>query len=353
MTSDINYRIPVDSEDSQLSDSSDEEYLPCDTGAIESDYSDIESNDSDSSHPDDGLSGRRNIWKSSLTNVPRVAPDWKGSLPFANKVKNPIYYFKFLLGNILPTIVQQSNLYSIQKDISRPLNLLLDELEQFIGILFYMSIINLPRARLYWTANTRIANVANIMSVKRWEFIKSCFHINDNTKACPFGTEGYDALHKIRPMLTITTNILKDITLGENLCVDEQVVPFKGQSKMKQYNPQKPKKWGFKFFLLCGNDGIVYNYEMYMGKILQAEGMPDIGACGNSVLRMVVAVPLNQNYKLYFDNWFSSINLLVILAQRGIQCVSTVRANRLKNCVLPTDQEIKKKGRGSFVEKKR
>ncbi|CAK9299486.1 unnamed protein product [Gordionus sp. m RMFG-2023] len=85
MTSDINYRIPVDSEDSQLSDSSDEEYLPCDTGAIESDYSDIESNDSDSSHPDDGLSGRRNIWKSSLTNVPRVAPDWKGSLPFANK----------------------------------------------------------------------------------------------------------------------------------------------------------------------------------------------------------------------------------------------------------------------------
>ncbi|XP_065315401.1 piggyBac transposable element-derived protein 4-like [Gordionus sp. m RMFG-2023] len=216
-----------------------------------------------------------------------------------------------------------------------------------------MSIINLPRARLYWTAITRIANVANIMSVKRWEFIKSCFHINDNTKACPFVTEGYDALHKIRPMLTITTNILKDITLGENLCVDEQVVPFKGQSKMKQYNPQKPKKWGFKFFLLCGNDGIVYNYEMYMGKILQAEGMPDIGACGNSVLHMVVAVPLDQNYKLYFDNWFSSINLLVILAQRGIQCVSTVRANRLKNCVLPTDQEIKKKGRGSFVEKKR
>ncbi|CAK9294498.1 unnamed protein product [Gordionus sp. m RMFG-2023] len=69
MTIDINYRIPVDSEDSQLSDSSDEEYIPCDT-----DVSDIESNDSDSSHPDGGLSGRRNIWKSSFTNVPRVAP---------------------------------------------------------------------------------------------------------------------------------------------------------------------------------------------------------------------------------------------------------------------------------------
>ncbi|CAK9294497.1 unnamed protein product [Gordionus sp. m RMFG-2023] len=74
MTIDINYRIPVDSEDSQLSDSSDEEYIPCDTGVIESDVSDIESNDSDSSHPDGGLSGRRNIWKSSFTNVPRVAP---------------------------------------------------------------------------------------------------------------------------------------------------------------------------------------------------------------------------------------------------------------------------------------
>ena len=31
-----------------------------------------------------------------------------------------------------------------------------------------------------------------------------------------------------------------------NLCMVEQVVPFKGRSKLKQYNPQKRKKWDYK-----------------------------------------------------------------------------------------------------------
>ena len=35
------------------------------------------------------------------------------------------------------------------------------------------------------------------------------------------------------------------------------MVPFKGKSYLKQYNPQKPKKWDYKIYVLSGIDGII------------------------------------------------------------------------------------------------
>ncbi|XP_065323767.1 piggyBac transposable element-derived protein 3-like [Gordionus sp. m RMFG-2023] len=190
------------------------------------------------------------------------------------------------------------------------------------------------------------------MTLNRWEQIKSFIHINDNDKFIPLGSEGHDPLHKIRPLITITNNILKSLSIGENICVDEQIIPYKGMSRLKQYNPQKPKKWGYKVFLLCGDDGLLHNFEVYSGKILPAEGLPDVGASGNAVLRLISYIPQQINYKLFFDNWFCSPNLQVVLAQRGIFCAATVRGNRLPNINFPTDKELKKKGRGFFVSKK-
>ncbi len=52
------------------------------------------------------------------------------------------------------------------------------------------------------------------------------------------------------------------------LIIDEQTIPYKGkQTKMRQYNKDKPKKWGFKVFALCASDtGLILNFEMYQGK---------------------------------------------------------------------------------------
>ena len=53
----------------------------------------------------------------------------------------------------------------------------------------------------------------------------------------------------------------------ENLCIDEQMVPFKGRSKLKQYNPQKPKKWGYRLYVLTNPEGLIYNFEVHTGTI--------------------------------------------------------------------------------------
>ncbi|KAH7943822.1 hypothetical protein HPB52_011866 [Rhipicephalus sanguineus] len=94
----------------------------------------------------------------------------------------------------------------------------------------------------------------------------------------------------------------------------------------------------------------MYNFEVYAGKILPQPGFPDIGANGNIVLRMASVVPRDLDYILYFDNWFCSVDLQVVLKKVAISSVGTVREARLKGCKLPSDKELKRKGRGSYVE---
>jgi hypothetical protein len=89
-------------------------------------------------------------------------------------VNTPIDYFRQLVDdNLLDLFVEQSNLFAIQKNPNKPLNLIKLELEQFIGIFLSMSVFGLPRARMYWADATRIDKIADIMSRNRWIEIKN------------------------------------------------------------------------------------------------------------------------------------------------------------------------------------
>ena len=95
-----------------------------------------------------------------------------------------------------------------------------------------------------------------------------------------------DRLFKIRPLLDFLLPKFKQIPQQQTLCIDEQMVPFKGYFALKQYLPQKPHKWGYKIFMLCNTCGIVHNFEIYSSKILSVDGFPDLGASSNIVLKM-------------------------------------------------------------------
>jgi hypothetical protein len=65
----------------------------------------------------------------------------------------------------------------------------------------------------------------------------------------------------------------------------------------------------------------------------------------------LVLFPDNENYLLYFDNWFSSPILFVEFQKRGLGAIGTIRLNRFSRCTLTADKDMKKKGRGSYEEK--
>ena len=93
----------------------------------------------------------------------------------------PIEFYKRLMNNeLLDKIVDESNKYAIQTNPSSPLNLTRNELEQFFGILYVMSLVKMPSTRLYWSTEFNYDKVASIMAVSRLEKIKNFLHCNDN-----------------------------------------------------------------------------------------------------------------------------------------------------------------------------
>ncbi len=201
---------------------------------------------------------------------------------------------------------------------------------------------------MFWNKACRVSQVADTMTLNRWEAIKKHLHFNNNEER---QEDNNDPLHKIRPLVTHLTSKLTSIPMSEKLAVDEQMVPFKGRNRLKQYLPSKPKKWGYKILVLAGSDGVPYNLEIYTGRVVQPPELADVGASGNVVLCLAQPIPKHKNYKVFFDNWFTSVPLVLTLAQQGIHCTGTVRGNRLPGVNLMCDAELKRAGRGSFEQK--
>jgi len=173
----------------------------------------------------------------------------------------------------------------VQCDPGKLLHVTQSELEQFVGCCMYMSIF-IPRSRMYWASKTRISQVADVMTRVRWEAIKKNLHLNGNTHMPSTDDPDRDKLFKIRPLLELLLPKFQEIPQQQILFIDEQIVPFKVRSSLKQYVPKKPHKWGYKIFMLCDIRGMVHNFEIYTGKIMPVEGYPDLGASLNIVLRL-------------------------------------------------------------------
>ena len=95
-----------------------------------------------------------------------------------------------------------------------------------------------------------------------------------------------------------------------------------------------------------GVSGLVYNFTMYVGEATCLSY--GLGLSSDVVLYLAKGLPKNNNYKLYFDNLFISVSLLISLEEMGIFATGTVRKNRISNCELLSDAELNKRGRGSY-----
>ncbi|KAF2886360.1 hypothetical protein ILUMI_19812 [Ignelater luminosus] len=169
------------------------------------------------------------------------------------ELDSPYQFFKyFLTEEILTDVVYQSTLYSVQKQPDKQLLLTVKQLEQFIGCCIYMSIVQLPSTRNYRNLNLNRRLVSEVMSCNQWKEIKHFLHFKNNDNFVNRNNEGHDKLFKIRPLLTKIRERLLSVPNEEYLAVDKQMIPTKAQSTLKQYNPEKPHKWGYKTFVLSG-----------------------------------------------------------------------------------------------------
>ena len=81
----------------------------------------------------------------------------------------PIDYFKmFFDDSLFQHIADQTNRYSVQQT-EDSIKTMKQEIEQYVGILMMMSIIQLAEVGMYWATETQISSIADIMSVNRFE----------------------------------------------------------------------------------------------------------------------------------------------------------------------------------------
>ena len=213
-----------------------------------------------------------------------------------------------------------------------------EELGLFLGMLIAMGIHQLPSLEDYWSTDPLLGvpGITAGMSYKRFRAIRSSLHINDNTTAVGRDQPGFDRLHKVRPLLKIVNqNCLPTYNPSQNCSIDEAMVAFKGRSSLKQYIPLKPTKRGFKVWTLCDSaNGYISNFQVYTG----AQGSSPEYGLGGQVVKTLAQPFLDKNYNLFFDNYFSSVELLSFLSSHNTYCVATTQTKRKQ---WPKDLNVK------------
>lgn len=301
---------------------------------------------------------RSSIWYSGKENsLYGNEPVFKGRWNSNIKGGMPLDYFLEMFPNdLMKMIVFETINYAVYKG-KDSFCLTVPELKVFLGINLAMSYLRYSRTNLYWSSahGTRIPLIADAMSYNRFREIKRYLHFVDISS---IPNETNDRLIRIRPILDAFLNSFKSsCDPEENLSLDEMMVPFKGRHSLKQYVRNKPHPWGFKIWTVSGVSGYVYNFEIYQGREARVRtqeasnsaSQPEYGVIGDTVLQLSERFK-GYNHKLYFDNLFTTIPVLVKLSNWDIYAVGTIRINRLQGAnekLLPLAKLKEKRGSSS------
>ena len=112
---------------------------------------------------------------------------------------------------------------------------------------------------------------------------------------------------------------------GQQISIDEAMIPFKGRSGPEQYMPNKPVKRGIKCWMRAeATTEYMSAFEVYTGKKGDSVEI-DLGA---QVVKGLCASLYHSNCHVYFNNFFSSVNLALDLLRKGLYSCATLRSNR-------------------------
>jgi Transposase IS4 len=285
------------------------------------------------------------VWTKQAFTAPDIT--FSGEKPQApQEIASPLNYFKrFISDEMLTAAVENTNLYSVQKD-GKSVEMDVKELEKVIGIYLQMGIVKMPGVRYYWENETRYPPVADTISRNRFQKLLTVLHFVDNFSV-PGDVKSSDRLWKLRPWLESFRQNCLHVTPDEMNSIDEMMVPYKGRtSGIKQYMRGKPHAWGFKIWARTSVSGMLYDFDVYQGNAAKTKS--EYGLSTDVVLKLTSTLPTGCNYKIFADNFFTSTILMALLLKRSIHYTGTVRNGRLPNCQLKDEKTLSKQGRGSI-----
>lgn len=276
-------------------------------------------------------------------------------------LKDPIDYFLYFYDtDLLENAVQHTNTFALWKSGGvKGMDFTVNELKKFLGIWMYMGVLQLPAIRDYWSADTNVPQVSQRMSFNRFQTIKSSLHFYDKT--LEHTLDPLDRFAKVRTFLDHMKMKCNDLEQEADYSIDEAMVPYKGKfaGSLRQYIGSKPHKFGIKIFHLAGASGLIYDFIPYSGAstfynvdLTDEENAMGLGA--KIVVHLCKSIVKPHLKSVFFDNFFSGVQLVDYLKKEmNLIATGTIRSNRLDGCVLKSDKELKKAGRGTYDAKSR
>lgn len=211
----------------------------------------------------------------------------------------------------------------------------LHDLNTFIGIIILSSINKRKSQRDYWSSDPFLSckMVSSAMSRNHFEEIKSKLKYSKTKDQDP-NDKGW----RVRALLNLfRTNILKYGIWKTALSIDESMAKSYARTSLKQFIRGKPIRFGLKFWSLCTSDGYLLNLDLYCGKNSKTGDKLAKCALGSRVVLNLLqpffkTTPSGKipEFHLYFDNYFTSIDLIVHLHRLRLKCTGTIRENRVK-----------------------
>ncbi|KAG5899065.1 hypothetical protein JTB14_028236 [Gonioctena quinquepunctata] len=103
------------------------------------------------------------------------------------------------------------------------------------------------------------------------------------------------------------------------------MVPITGKFSIIQYVKGKPCPWDIKIFVLCGSSGMAYDFIISQGSKtkLAIQLLSKFGLGPTVILKLSESI--QRGRFLYFDNYFTTYNLLEVLRQKQIHGARTIR----------------------------
>ncbi|CAH2016792.1 unnamed protein product [Acanthoscelides obtectus] len=239
----------------------------------------------------------------------------------------------------------------MQANEKKLLNSTAEEYHKLTGIHILMGIFGLPRLRLYFIKGIDIPIITQLPRDRIFK-LRNYLHVVDNLSISDQENQS-NTFWKVQPIRDSVRAKCITLPRTKDLSIDEQMIPFTGTSSLVQYVKNKPNPVGLKNFVLAIPSGLVLNFFIYQGAKTWPDGSPekDLGI-GGSVMKKV-SDNLSPGHVLYFDRYFTSLNLLDYLLTKGILGVGTIMNNRVPRVVrdkIKKDKDLLSNGRGSYDE---
>ncbi len=221
-----------------------------------------------------------------------------------------------------------------------------EDIRIFAAHLIILGLIKKLELEEYWPQKelTRTPLFGHYMSRDHFQMILSNFYIADNSDNPPKGEPLHNPLAKLQPFIDLISESLKSYySPGENISVDEGCCPWKGHLSFHQYNPQKPAKFHIKLFQVSDpSTGYVLHFSIFTGASSchrhSTMTEPDCTTTTKVVMTLCTdAQVLDKGHCIYFDNYFTSVQLLNELWMLQTTACGTVWNRKLGPMLLQSN----------------